>query len=62
MILSADETQAKLTDLLLIGESTFETYRLQVRINMIDYKVAWIWIKGWVSGLVDREIDRLMDR
>ena len=60
--MSADETQAKLTDLLLIGESTFETYRLQVRINMIDYKIAWIWIKGWVSGLVDREIDRLIDR
>ena len=60
--MSADETQAKLTDLLLIGESTFETYRLQVRINMIDYKIAWIWIKGWVSGLVDREIDRLIVR
>ena len=60
--MSADETQAKLTDLLLIGESTFETYRLQVRINMIDYKIAWIWIKGGVSGLVDREIDRLIDR
>ena len=60
--MSADETQAKLTDLLLIGESTFETYRLQVRINMIDYKIAWIWIEGWMSGLVDREIDRLIDR